>query len=142
MTIQVRSCDVCRTDGSWHYDTNGKATRCPNWLAAEQHKEALALTAQAHVDALKAAKAIVRDFAETHARFSSNNTRAAMQDAGIPSPIVGVAFRSCAEAGLIEACGTVRNTDDNTRHRVYEYRSLIHSSAVAAGVTQTRREAS
>lgn len=138
MTIQVRNCDVCRTDGSWHYDANGKATRCPNWLAAEQHKEALALTAQAHVDALKAAKAIVRDFAETRARFSSNDTRVAMQDAGIPSPIVGVADGAARLDQLRFGAGPECDTDDNTRHRVYEYRSLIHSSAVAAGVTQTK----
>lgn len=128
------TCPVCVTDGGYHFAEDGTASRCPNYLATKNHEAALALTADAHVDALRAAKQIVKDFAETHPKFSSNDTRAAMQDAGVPSPIVGVAFRACAEAGLIEAVGTVRNTDDNTRHRVYEYRSLIHPAAAGSTV--------
>lgn len=133
MTTKVTLCPECRTDGGWHYREDGTSFRCPNIDAARLHNEALALTKVQNEKAFKAACEIVRDHAQIHMEFSGNHTREAMRAAQIPSATVGRAFTACEAEGVIENTHrTVRNEDDNTRHRIYMWKSLKHPAYLAA----------
>ena len=136
------TCAECVTDGGFHYDEDGRQSRCPNYLATKNHEAALKLTSAQNADALKAALAIVRDFAETRAEFCGNDCREAMQAAHVPSGTVGAAFSISASGDnpIIAATGRfVQSTEASTRHRIGVWRSLIHSSAAAAGFVTGRK---
>jgi hypothetical protein len=81
-------------------------------------------TASANADKLAAAVAIIRDTAARHDEFSANDTRDAMEEAGVTGPVVGVAFRTALDQGAIEPTGRrVKSTQRATNaHRVDTYR--------------------
>jgi hypothetical protein len=116
---QSRVCDTCRYDGGWHYDDEGNATRCPNYLAADAAATAQKLSAEANERAKEAAHRIIADAAETLPEFSANQVRQAMEDAQIPSAVIGNAFNWAHKQGLIVPTGRrVMSTEDTTRHRI------------------------
>jgi hypothetical protein len=122
---QRRTCDVCKYDGGWHLDDPDHPVRCPNWFAADEQAHVQQLTVEAHTRAFKAAKAIIADTARSLPTFSGNDTRAAMEDAQIPSGVIGAAFSASVREGVIEASGRyVQSTEPSTRHRIIVWSSL------------------
>lgn len=130
-TKPQRTCDVCKFDNGWHYsdDEKPRATRCPNYLSVEQHKQALQLTADAHTAAFKRAKEIIADVARHMYEFDANYVRDLFDEEDIPTSVRGSAFRWAAsdrasfDGPLIEAAGDVQSTEASTRHRIYRWRS-------------------
>lgn len=121
-----------------HYDAAGIVHR--RKPAAELLREAevardagVARTTEAHPDEFAAAVAIVTATAERMAVLSANDTREAIEGAGIPGPVVGAAFRKAVAAGLIEPTGDrVKSTQRATHaHRIEVYRSRIRKDLPA-----------
>lgn len=80
------------------------------------------------VDAL----GVIRRHALRNGRFSANDVRAALDDAGVKPTSRGPAFAAAERRGWIENDGYVRSTDQATKgHPVAVYRSLIYREAAA-----------
>lgn len=101
--------------------------------AAIARDAGLARTTEAHPDEFAAAVAIVTATAERIAVLSANDTRDAIEAAGIPGPVVGAAFRKAVADGLIKPTGErVKSTQRATHaHRIDLYRSLIRKDQPA-----------
>lgn len=133
----VRSCDECRYSGSWHYRENPDTLemepyRCPNYLAAEAAATAQKMTADAHTEAFKAAKQIIRDAADHMPELNGNQLRELFEAAQIDSPVIGAAFSACAREGVIEPTGRyIPSTEQTTRHRIAVWRSLRYRGSAA-----------
>ena len=121
-----RVCATCRTDGGWHYDDDGQATRCPNWNTAELAKKAERITAAHSEQTKKAARQIVEDAARAHYEFSSNEIAEQVEAADLPGSAVGPAFKWAEGQGLITGTDRfVMSRKASTRHRVQVWRSRV-----------------
>jgi hypothetical protein len=128
-----RTCPTCRLDGGWHYDDEGNARRCGNWLAAELHDEAVKLTEEGREQAREAARRIVSDAAHGLPEFSANNCRLALDAAQVPGSVVGGAFRWAFNQGLIKKTGRkVMSDEDTTRHEIDVWQSLVYGKRIAS----------
>lgn len=129
------TCEVCRIESpGWHTVESDdaaippKIVRCPQYLATVQQQHAQELVADAHTEAFKAAKQIIRDAAQRLPVFSANEIRRELDDARIPGPVVGSAFRALAQCNdpIIERTNDrVQSNEDTTRHEIYRWRSLV-----------------
>ena len=129
---KVPLCPACILDGGWRYLDDGTVERCDHGAvkaavdAAEAKDRALAATADAHPDALRAAVRIITDTAAGHETFSANTCRPAMEIAQIPGAVVGAAFGQCVRDGIIRRDGYETSTLANTHgHELKRWRSLI-----------------
>lgn len=126
-----RSCPECALTGSWHFtdDLEPRAYRCPVYVQAQLVEQAHELTATAHVEALEAAKRIIRDTAERLPIFSANEIRQELEAAQIPGPVVGSAFRAlaqCKDPVIARTDDRVQSNEDTTRHEIYRWKSLVY----------------
>lgn len=124
--MSARSCDVCRFDGSWHYDEDGKATRCPNWLAEELRTHAAELAVKQASDRDEAAWLIVQEAAKRFREFSVNNIRKEIDAAQIDDQsTMGRAFTRAQQERLIVATGRREpSRKEGTKSTVNVWRSL------------------
>ena len=131
----ARSCPTCRYDNSWHYAEDGRATRCPAYLAAELQQQAKQLTKQAGDARTEALRQIIIDTAQRLPVLSANSIQDELEAAQVDGGgAVGAAFNWAARKGYIEATGRlVPSTRPGTnKHRIFEYRSLSYRRSVAS----------
>lgn len=132
--MSAYTCEECKYSGGWHDDPNADPLdptapqiRCPNRAITEQVQHAQQLAKLANENAWEAAKAIIRDAAQTRAEFSANDL--AVEFEQIPDTLHGSAFTWAAKRGLIEASGRmVMHRDPATRHKITVWRSLAYRS--------------
>jgi hypothetical protein len=125
----ARTCATCRLDGGWHYDDEGRATRCPNYSAAALQAEAQKLTAVQADARTEALRRIITDAAQRLPVLSANSIQDELEAAQVDGGgAVGAAFTWAARKGYIEATGRlIPSTRKATNgHRIFEYRSLVH----------------
>lgn len=127
-------CRRCQVEGVWRYDDDGNVIgKCECRLAAQVQAQAQKLTADAHTEAFKAAKAIIHDAAEQYPEFSANQIRDLFEDARVDSPVIGAAFSACVRDGVIEGTGRyVQSTEASTRHRIQIWASLAFGKRQAS----------
>lgn len=131
-----RSCDVCKYDGSWHYDENGNASRCPNWLMAEEAERAKELRVRQQNDREEAAQRIVHDAAQRFFLFSANAIQDEIKAAGLDgdSGVMGRAFtHALREAWIVHTGNTEPSTKRSTHGKpVAIYKSLLREGRRSA----------
>lgn len=133
-------CGLC--EGGLLYDETVDpplVSKCPcrrTDITPEQAKrEALNAVTYANPSAFADAYRIIEAEARVSMHLSANTTRAAMDTADIPGPVVGAAFRKAVDEGILEADGMVKSTQLATHaHKISSYRSRLFVQDRRAGV--------
>lgn len=135
MSVKLKpgTCPECVLDDGWDYADPDNPQRCDHGKlaaavgAAEERDRALAATADAHPNALRAAVRIITDTAARFETFSANTCRIEMEIAQIPGPVIGTAFGRCVRDGIIRRDGYTASSKSNTHgHPVAVWRSRIY----------------